>query len=123
MKTLITDVSNEFCISINDLMVFQQTMPPETYTGVGKRTWFTEEGVNLIRHHFTGPHCESSLIIGQVIGKCPNPRFVYATIPNHEGKVFVKIPTRLIGKLDKKRIGIEKIVHGDEVSYQWAKVD
>jgi hypothetical protein len=69
MKTLITDLSNEFCISVNELMAFQQTMPADTYTGVGKRTWFTEEGVNLIRHHFTGPHCNSSLLVGQVIEK------------------------------------------------------
>lgn len=123
MKTLITDLSNEFCISVNELMVFQQTMPPETYTGVGKRTWFTEEGVELVRKHFTGPHCESSLIVGQVIGQCKNPRMVYAVIPNHEGKIVVKIPARLVGKLDKKRIGIEKIVHATETLYQWAKVD
>jgi hypothetical protein len=123
MKTLITDLSNEFCISVNDLMVFQQTMPTKTYTGVGKRTWFTEEGVELVRKHFTGPHCESSLIVGQVIGQCKNPRMVYATIPNQEGKVIVKIPARLVGKLDKKRINIEKIVHATETLYQWAKVD
>lgn len=123
MKTLITDLSNEFCISVNELMAFQQTMPPETYTGVGKRTWFTTEGVDLIRKEFTGPHCESSFIIGKVIGQCRNPRMVYAVIPNVEGKVVVKIPSRLVGKVEGKRIGIEKIVHETETIYQWAKVD
>lgn len=123
MKTLITELSNEICVSVNDIMRLQQTMPQDLYTGVGKRTWFTEEGVEFIRKHFTGPHYNSSTLIGIVIGKCPNPRFVYVKIPNKEGKIVVKIPTRLAGKMDGKRIGVEKLDHDGQISYQWCKID
>jgi hypothetical protein len=123
MKVLITELANEICVSVNEIMVFQQTMSPDLYTGVGKRTWFTIEGVNEVKKHFTGPHFDSHIMSGVVLGQCRNPRFVYAKIPNVEGKVVVKIPARLSGKLDKKRIGIEKLVHGAETSYQWVKID
>lgn len=123
MKVLITELSNEICVSINEIMVFQQTMSPELYTGVGKRTWFTLEGVNAIKSYFTGPHFESTVETGVVLGQCKNPRFLYVKIPSVDGKVAVKIPARLVGKLDKKRIGVEKLVHGAETSYQWVKID
>lgn len=123
MKVLITELSNEICVSVNEIMVFQQTMSPELYTGVGKRTWFTLEGVNAIKSHFTGPHFESTVETGVVLGQCKNPRFLYVKIPSVDGKVAVKIPARLVGKLDKKRIGVEKLVHGAETSYQWVKID
>lgn len=121
MKVLITELANEIMVSVNDLMVYQQSMNPDLYTGVGKRTWFTLEGVKTIKEHFSGPHVEASTLQGVVIGQCPNRWFVYATIAGQEGKVTVKIPKRYRGKLDKKRILVEKLVHGTEVSYQFVK--
>lgn len=121
MKVLITELANEIMVSVNDLMVYQQTMNPDHYTGVGKRTWFSIEGVKVIKDHFCGPHVDATTLQGVVIGQCPNPRFVYATVAGQEGKVTVKIPNRYRGKLDKKRILVEKLVHGTEVSYQFVK--
>ena len=112
MKVLITELANEICVSINELMVFQQTMNKEHYTGVGKRTWFTLEGVEAIRKHFTGPHVSGKMMRGVVLGQCPNKNFVFAKVDGKEGKVFVRIPKRLVGKvLDRRNILIEELTH------------
>jgi hypothetical protein len=65
--------------------------------------------VELIKLSFDVPLAVPDKIRALVLMEARNPRWVYAKLEGHQGKVPVAIPRKLRGKLLGKRINVDAI--------------
>lgn len=118
MKTVFTDICINYGVKPNDLLMFVQKMNPEHYSGVGRRTWFTEEGVAAIKKEFGLGDDKEGTIRALVIGTCPNKQWLFIKPNGENRRAAMRIPRRMIGKLDKKQVCARPI---DDGKYEWVK--
>jgi len=117
MKILITEFAENTGISMNELFVALQELPEEMKSGVGRRTWLTEEGVDALKKRFDTGSGGGDVVKVRIIGPCPNPRFYFVVPAGLNKRVAMRIPNKLKGKLNA---GSCYAKVGDPV-YEWAK--
>lgn len=79
------------------------------YTGYGKNTYFTPEGVSQIELALEIPLAVPDKVNGVVLHAAKNPDWVMTKLEHQEGKVPVKIGRKFRDKLIGKRILIDAI--------------
>lgn len=79
------------------------------YTGYGKNTYFTPEGVAEIEVALQIPLAVPDKMNGVVLRPAKNPDWVMVELEHKDGKVPVKIGRKFRGKLIGKRILIDAI--------------
>jgi hypothetical protein len=110
-KVKIIALADELGKTVNELLKIKSSKLTEGlhYSGYGKNTYLTEEAVELIRLSFDVPLAVPDKIRALVLMEARNPRWVYAKLEGHTGKVPVAIPRKLRGKLLGKRINVDAI--------------
>lgn len=92
------------------------------YTGKGKNTWLLEEAAEKLRLAVEIPAVVPTVLEARVLHDAPNPNWVYAIIPDINGKRPVAIPRRLRGKLIGKPIKIHAITDATGTTYRHASL-
>ena len=109
-KIKITTVAEELKIDINELIKLKtDKLKPEMYSGYGKNTLITEQGIEVIKLSLAIPLAVPNRIEAIVLREAKNPRWIYAKLTGSNIKVPVAIPRKLRGKLVGKRIYVDAI--------------
>ncbi len=118
-KTKIDEVAKQLNTTPNQLLTLKkEKLKPEHWSGIGKNTYFTEDGVELLRLALDVPLAVPGRLMGRVIHEARNPNWVYCQIDGVDGKKPVAIPRRLRGKLNGKRIAIDAITDVNGTTYR-----
>jgi|TARA_R110000796_G_scaffold35270_1_gene90778 hypothetical protein len=121
MKTKITDLAKRFDVSVDELLeIKQKKLTKEDWTGRGKGTWFTEDGVEKVFLELEAPDVLPELLYGTFLHEAPNDRWVYAKIEGVDGKTAVLIPRKLRAKLKGKKFPIHAITDNRDTTYRHA---
>jgi hypothetical protein len=121
-KKRINQLAEEFDVSINDLMRLKVKLDPSEWKGVGRNTWFTEEGAERLRLALDIPLAVPDQLNGKVLRSARNPNWVYAKIQGLEGAHPVAIPRKLKDKLIGKTIAIHAIEDTKGITYRHASL-
>lgn len=110
-KVKIITLAERLGKTVNELLKIKAAKLTEGvhYSGYGKNTYLSEEAVELIELSLEAPLAVPNKIRATVLMEARNPRWVYAKLEGHEGKVPVAIPRKLRGKLLGKRINVDAI--------------
>ncbi len=99
----------------------KEKLSDDMITGVGKNTWISEEGQDILAEAVDVPEATPSHHKGQVIKVAPNKKYVYAYIRENSMKVPVLVPKKLAQKLVGKTILIEAIRDVSGTSYRYRR--
>jgi len=121
-KMKITTLAKELKMDIHALVALKsKKLASAHFTGLGKNTWLTPEGAELLRLAVLAPLAVPNRLGAMVIRDANNPRWVYAKLDGAEGKVPVAIPMKLRGRLAGKHIEVEAITDATgETTYRHA---
>ena len=103
------------------LALAKEKLSEDMVTGVGKNTWISEEGQEILAEALDVPEATPAHYRGQVIKVAPNKKYVYAYIREAEMKVPVLVPKKLAKKLVGKTILIEAIQDVSGTSYRYRR--
>lgn len=122
MKVRITELAQQLGVSVNTLLQAKETkLTREDYSGNGKNTWLTPDGVRVLREALEIPELTPDRAAAVVLHEARNPNYVYAQLVGKEGKVPVCIPRRMQGRINGKRIVVEIITDTRGTSYRYVK--
>ena len=103
------------------LALAKEKLSDDMITGVGKNTWISEEGQEILSEAMDVPEATPAHYKGQVIKVAPNKKYVYAYIRENSMKVPVLVPKKLAQKLVGKIILIEAIRDVSGTSYRYRR--
>lgn len=121
MKTKIDVVAGQLGTTVNELLSLKDKLTNEQWSGRGKNTWFTEEGIEVLRLALDIPEAVPDKARGIVLHAARNPNYVYVKLHGREGKVPVCVPRRLKDSLTGKNINVEIITDDTGTSYRYVK--
>tara|TARA_B100000424_G_scaffold233955_3_gene197592 strand:+ start:4095 stop:4472 length:378 start_codon:yes stop_codon:yes gene_type:complete len=103
------------------LALAKEKLSEDMITGVGKNTWISEEGQEILTEAIDVPEATPAHYKGQVIKVAPNKKYVYVYIREAGMKVPVLVPKKLAKKLVGKQILIEAIQDVSGTSYRYRR--
>ena len=117
-KTQITTLAEEWDINIDRLIKLKtKKLLASQYTGTGKNTWITEDGVEVLRLATVAPLAVATQLMGLVLHPARNPLWVFCKIDGKEGKWPVLIHRKDRGRITGKRIAINQITDTRGTTY------
>lgn len=84
-------------------------------SGKGDAVWIDENGQALIDDNFPAPYIGR----GVVMGSCPNKRYVWVKYREKHKRIAVRIPKRLVSRLNNKYIYFKESIVGNEFKYEY----
>ena len=122
MKIRLSALARESDYEWDDLLALaKEKLSDDMITGVGKNTWISEEGQEILSEAMDVPEATPAHYKGQVIKVAPNKKYVYAYIRENSMKVPVLVPKKLAQKLVGKIILIEAIRDVSGTSYRYRR--
>tara|TARA_R100000995_G_C3482998_1_gene125239 strand:- start:590 stop:961 length:372 start_codon:yes stop_codon:yes gene_type:complete len=122
MKIRLSALAREGDYEWDDLLALaKEKLSDDMITGVGKNTWISEEGQEILSEAMDVPEATPAHYKGQVIKVAPNKKYVYAYIRENSMKVPVLVPKKLAQKLVGKIILIEAIRDVSGTSYRYRR--
>jgi len=122
MKIRLSALAREGDYEWDDLLeLAKEKLSDDMITGVGKNTWISEEGQEILSEAMDVPEATPAHYKGQVIKVAPNKKYVYAYIRENSMKVPVLVPKKLAQKLVGKIILIEAIRDVSGTSYRYRR--
>ena len=121
-KVNIKDLAETLGATADELLkLSDQKVPAELKTGKGKRTWFTEEAVAILRAAIVAPCLVPMRKKGRVVRAAANPSWVYVKLLEENGPVVpMAVPRRLRFKLLNKPVVVEGITDESmEITYRY----
>ena len=103
------------------LALAKDKLSEDMMKGVGRNTWISEEGQDILADAMDVPEATPAHYKGQVIKVAPNKKYVYAYIRENSMKVPVLVPKKLSNKLVGKTILIEAIQDVNGTSYRYRR--
>jgi len=103
------------------LSLAKEKLSSDMITGVGKNTWISEEGQDILADAMDVPEATPAHYKAYVIKVAPNKKYVYAYIRDRQLKVPVLVPKKLARKLVGKTILIEAIEDVSGISYRYRR--
>lgn len=98
-KMRLTTLAKQLGMDYNKLIALKsQKLSPGHFNGLGKYTWLTPEGVELLKLAVAVPLAVPNKFMGLVLSPARNPRWVYAKLEGQDGRVPVAIPRKLIAE-------------------------
>ena len=121
-KKRLKQIAEEYEVEFTEaLEIVKNKVPNDFVTGVGKNTWISEEGQDILEDGLFIDEIIPRNFVGNVLNECPNPRY-NSVISKEIGKrVNVMIPRKWQGKLVGKSITFEAIEDTNGVSYRYIK--
>lgn len=110
-KIRITSLAKELGMDYNKLIGLKgQKLTSQHFNGLGKYTWLTPEGAEILRLAVLAPLSVPNKFQALVLSPARNPRWVYAKLDGHEGRVPVAIPRKFIAqRMIGKKIPVDAI--------------
>lgn len=110
-KMRLTTLAKQLGMDYNKLIGLKgQKLSPHHFSGMGKYTWLTPEGVELLKLAVLAPLAVPDKLTAIVLSPARNPRWVYAKLTGKDGRVPVAIPRKLIAdRMVGKIIPVEAI--------------
>ena len=122
MKIRQSELARQGHYEWDDLLALaKEKLSDDMITGVGKNTWISEEGQEILSEAMDVPEATPAHYKGQVIKVAPNKKYVYAYIRENSMKVPVLVPKKLAQKLVGKIILIEAIRDVSGTSYRYRR--
>jgi hypothetical protein len=111
INTPIIALADKLGKTVNDLLAIKNSKltKGQHYTGYGKNTYFTPEGVAEVELALEIPLAVPDKLNGVVLHPAKNPDWVMVKLEHKDGKIPVKIGRKYRGKLIGKRIVIDAI--------------
>lgn len=111
INTPIIALADKLGVPMNKLLEIKnlKLSKGQHYTGYGKNTYFTPEGVSELEVALEIPLAVPDKLQGVVLAAAKNPDWVMVKLEHADGKVPVKIGRKFRGKLIGKRILIDAI--------------
>ncbi|MEK9986778.1 MAG: hypothetical protein VW879_18725 [Opitutae bacterium] len=103
------------------LALAKEKLSEDMITGVGRNTWISEEGQDILADAMDVPEATPAHYKGKVLKVAPNKKYVYAYIRENSMKVPVLVPKKLSNKLVGKTILIEAIQDVSGTSYRYRR--
>lgn len=121
-KKKLTQIANEYEVEFTEaLEIVKNKVPKDFVTGVGKNTWISEEGQDILEDGLFIDEIIPRNFVGKVLNECPNARYNSVYSKEIGKRVPVMIPRRWQGKLVGKNITFEAIEDDKGVSYRYVK--
>lgn len=109
-KIQITELAVQLGVDVEKLIKLKNEKLTKTqYKGTGKNTWLTDEGADELKLALECPLAVPTRLMGTVLYRARNPRWVFVKIDGEDGKWPVLIHRRECGRILNKRIAINKI--------------
>ena len=122
MKIRLSEIARQGHYVWDELLALaKEKLSDDMITGVGKNTWISEEGQDILADAVDVPEATPVHYRGQVIKVAPNKKYVYAYIRDNRMKVPVLVPKKLAHKLVGKIILIEAIKDVSGTSYRYRR--
>tara|TARA_R110000851_G_scaffold132271_1_gene266650 strand:- start:516 stop:887 length:372 start_codon:yes stop_codon:yes gene_type:complete len=122
MKIRLSEIARQGHYVWDELLALaKEKLSDDMITGVGKNTWISEEGQDILADAVDIPEATPTHYKGQVIKVAPNKKYVYAYIRDNRMKVPVLVPKKLAHKLVGKIILIEAIKDVSGTSYRYRR--
>jgi hypothetical protein len=122
MKIRLSELARQGHYEWDELLALaKEKLSDDMMKGVGKNTWISEEGQEILAEAIDVPEATPAHYRGQVIKVAPNKKYVYAYIREAEMKVPVLVPKKLAKKLVGKQILIEAIQDVSGTSYRYRR--
>ena len=122
MKIRLSEIARQGHYVWDELLALaKEKLSDDMITGVGKNTWISEEGQDILADAVDVPEATPVHYRGQVIKVAPNKKYVYAYIRENRMKVPVLVPKKLAHKLVGKIILIEAIKDVSGTSYRYRR--
>ena len=122
MKIRLSEIARQGHYVWDELLALaKEKLSDDMITGVGKNTWISEEGQDILSEAVDVPEATPIHYKGQVIKVAPNKKYVYAYIRENRMKVPVLVPKKLAHKLVGKIILIEAIKDVSGTSYRYRR--
>ena len=122
MKIRLSEIARQGHYFWDELLALaKEKLSDDMITGVGKNTWISEEGQDILSDAVDVPEATPIHYKGQVIKVAPNNKYVYAYIRENRMKVPVLVPKKLAHKLVGKIILIEAIKDVSGTSYRYRR--
>jgi len=122
MKIRLSEIARQGHYVWDELLsLAKEKLSDDMITGVGKNTWISEEGQDILADAVDVPEATPVHYRGQVIKVAPNKKYVYAYIRENRMKVPVLVPKKLAHKLVGKIILIEAIKDVSGTSYRYRR--
>lgn len=122
MKIRLSEIARQGHYVWDELLALaKEKLSDDMITGVGKNTWISEEGQDILADAVDIPEATPTHYKGQVIKVAPNKKYVYAYIRENRMKVPVLVPKKLAHKLVGKIILIEAIKDVSGTSYRYRR--
>lgn len=119
----ITELADELDVNVNKLLEIKASkLTKEDWTGHGKNTVFTDNGVTQIRLYLNAPEISPDVVYATFVHSAPNDRWVYAKIEGVDGKRPVLIPRKFRGKLKDKKFPVHAIKDSKGTTYRHASL-
>ena len=110
MKIRCNELAKEMGIEVAWLLErAERVLQPIHSKGKGGNTWFTEDGADLLRQSKESPLTVAYRHKAFGIKTAPNPRWLYCTIEDLDGKIPVAIPRKMKNRLVGKYFIVEAI--------------
>lgn len=113
-KMRLTTLAKQLGMDYNKLIGLKgQKLSAHHFTGMGKYTWLTPEGVEILTLAVQAPLAVPDKLTATVLYPARNPRWVYAQLKGRDGRVPVAIPRKLIAaRMVGKVIPVDAITDG-----------
>tara|TARA_R100001463_G_scaffold22131_4_gene53121 strand:+ start:2705 stop:3076 length:372 start_codon:yes stop_codon:yes gene_type:complete len=122
MKIRLSELARQGHYQWDELLALaKEKLSDDMITGVGKNTWISEEGQDILADAIDVPEAIPTHYKGQVLKVAPNKNYVYAYIREQTIKVPVLVPKKLSHKLVGKMILIEAIRDVSGTSYRYRR--
>ena len=103
------------------LALAKEKLSEDMITGVGRNTWISEEGQDILADAIDVPEATPAHYKGKVLKVAPHKKYVYAYIRENSRKVPVLVPKTVSTTLVGKTILIEAIQDVSGTSYRYRR--
>jgi len=122
-KTKLTSLVKTLNRPFDELMTIKaEKLEHSEWTGTGRNTWLTPEGVEKMRLAVEIPLAVPVIVKGLCLHDAANPNWVYCKLDGLEGKKPVAIPRRFHGRLVGKTIPIHAISDATGTTFRHASL-
>ena len=122
MKIRLSEIARQEHYVWDELLVLaKEKLSNDMMTGVGKNTWISDEGQEILTEAIEAPEATAKHISAKVIKVAPNKKYVYAYVRESGIKIPVLVPKKISERLVGKLITVEVIEDVNGVSYRYRR--